>query len=1069
MAINRDKVLEAAQKYVEKKKYDKAVLEYQKLIDADPNDARTLLKIGDLQAKQGLHAEAISTYETVGKLYAHQGFALKAIAVYKQIREIIAKHVPQLEERYGHITPKLAELYQQLGLTSDALAALDEVATRLQRQQKDPEAIEVFRRIVELDPTNPLPHLRLAEALSRVKDIDGAVYEFKTAASQLAGIGRRDDALKVLERLLHHKQDHEQARICAELYLSRGQPQDGMQALSKLQICFQANPRDFDTLSLLARAFNAIGQGGKAIEVQKEMARVARDAGKQDLFREIVERLLRVAPQDDGVRKLSTQSGQGSSAAAMPQQATGGAGPAYGSAAMAGVAGAPPATGSDRDLGQMGATQSGPYQSASVQGFQQNVFAPPQQHQHQHQQPQPPPQSYQGYGPPQHPATQQHQHQPPGPPPHPHLHAPQTAQGFHQQSLPRPTTAAQFPAQPPPHQEEEEVVEEVDELSYEEVEAEEVLDEAAQAEVYEEAQAYDAQAGYEDPNQQAYAEQGYDPSTADGGAGELDAAPDTSDQIHKALADANAFRRVRLYNKAIDTLRNGLEVDPRSMDLHEVYRDILIESGQTEDAVQEMLVIASLYIDSLDGDSAARALQDVLAFDPQNARAIEMLQELGYEIVDENEEATADVEPYEGVEPEPHPDRLPSYDLEEMGAADVSPQYADDRQVFVDRRSGSQHPHQDGELAADGEYAGGDSLPSFPLDEPDADMPAAYADAQEVDGQDGAFAQGSSTVRPEPGSPAHASEAPADHDNDRTGYFAPRPGAPIGRMPSQAPAPVAKIGANIGAASSRELEDALDEAEFFCSRGLFDDARAILTEQLAKHPNNPLLRERIAELDAQDEQRGSGARERPRAEPDRAYDIAASLDALESLDYNGIQPAEGHASPGQQVDVEEVFAKFKEGVAKQISVDDSDSHYNLGIAYKEMMLIDDAIREFEVAAQDPKRECVCRSMIGMIEIERGRMNEAIDAFLMGLNSPNKDAQQETVLCYEIGAAYEAKKTNKEALSYYQKAMRRDPNYRDVQERVRRLAKNEPKAQQRQAAAGADDEFDRAFDDLVSKA
>ncbi|GAF95715.1 unnamed protein product, partial [marine sediment metagenome] len=157
-------------------------------------------------------------------------------------------------------------------------------------------AIEVFRKIVELDPTNPLPHLRLAEALSRVKDTEGAVFEFKTAASQLAGIGRRDDALKVLERLLHHKPDSEQARICAELYLSRGQPQDGMQALSKLQICFQANPRDFDTLSLLARAFNAIGQGAKAIEVQKEMARVARDAGKQDLFREIVERLLRVAP-----------------------------------------------------------------------------------------------------------------------------------------------------------------------------------------------------------------------------------------------------------------------------------------------------------------------------------------------------------------------------------------------------------------------------------------------------------------------------------------------------------------------------------------------------------------------------------------------------------------------------------------------------------------------------------------------------------------------------------------------------------------------------------------------------
>jgi tetratricopeptide (TPR) repeat protein len=1049
VAINRDKVLEAAQKYVEKKKYDKAVQEYQKLIDADPNDARTLLKIGDLQAKQGLHAEAISTYETVGKLYAHQGFALKAIAVYKQIREIIAKHVPQLEERYGHITPKLAELYQQLGLTSDALAALDEVATRLQRQQKDPEAIEVFRKIVELDPTNPLPHLRLAEALSRVKDTDGAVFEFKTAASQLAGIGRRDDALKVLERLLHHKPDSEQARICAELYLSRGQPQDGMQALSKLQICFQANPRDFDTLSLLARAFNAIGQGAKAIEVQKEMARVARDAGKQDLFREIVERLLRVAPQDDGVRKLSTQSGHGGSA-------TGSAAPAYGSAAVQGV---PPGTGSAPQLPQL-------HNDAPARGYQGQ---------------QPPPYGQQGY------AQQQQQGgygQPQGqygqpPPPPPPMPRPNTNAAFQSnaygaqsapqpQTLPRPITAAQFPPSPPPDEAD---LDEVEELSYEEVDAQEVLDEVQQAEAYEEGQAYEEQqqqqGGYAeaaDPNA-AYGESdayGTAEANAYGEAApeQLEAAPDTTEQIHKVLADANAFRRVRLYNKALDTLRNGLDIDPRSMDIHEVYRDILIESGQTEDAVQEMLVIAALYIDSLDGDSAARALQDVLAFDPQNARAIEMLQELGYEIVDENEQvgeggAVEQVEGgYEEL-PEEHHEPLPSYDLEEMQASDVSPQYADERQVFVgsSRRSPSQAPGQ----------VHGEELPSFPLDEPDAGY--AEADAVEEIDDDQILARGTSTERPG-----------EDHDNDRTGYFQGQPGAPLPRIsdqPKRAPSVAPAAGAGIAAASSRELEDALDEAEFFCSRGLLDDARAILHEQLTKHPNNPLLRERIAELDAQDEQRGSGARERPRDENsgggDRAYDIAASLDALESLDYNGIQPAEGHANTEQQVDVEEVFAKFKEGVAKQISVDDSDSHYNLGIAYKEMMLIDDAIREFEVAAQDPKRECVCRSMIGMVELERGHLNEAIDAFLMGLNSPNKDPQQETVLCYELGAAYEAKKMNKDALSYYQKAMRRDPNYRDVQERVRRLAKNEPKMQQRQAAVGADDEFDRAFDDLVSKA
>ena len=59
VAIDREKVLQAAQNFVEKKKYDKAVVEYQKIIQEDPNDARTLLKIGDLQSKQEKYADAI--------------------------------------------------------------------------------------------------------------------------------------------------------------------------------------------------------------------------------------------------------------------------------------------------------------------------------------------------------------------------------------------------------------------------------------------------------------------------------------------------------------------------------------------------------------------------------------------------------------------------------------------------------------------------------------------------------------------------------------------------------------------------------------------------------------------------------------------------------------------------------------------------------------------------------------------------------------------------------------------------------------------------------------------------
>jgi hypothetical protein len=108
-------------------------------------------------------------------------------------------------------------------------------------------------------------------------------------------------------------------------------------------------------------------------------------------------------------------------------------------------------------------------------------------------------------------------------------------------------------------------------------------------------------------------------------------------------------------------------------------------------------------------------------------------------------------------------------------------------------------------------------------------------------------------------------------------------------------------------------------------------------------------------------------------------------------------------------------------------------------------------------------------MIGYIHLERGNVNEAIDAFMRGLQAPSKTRDEEVVLAFEIGAAYETKKVSREAISYYQRCARLDPTFRDVEDRIRRLQRADTKAPIRAAAVGADDEFDRAFDDLLGKA
>ena len=305
MAVDRDKILQSAQKLVDKKKYDKAIAEYRKIVRDDPSDIRTLLKIGDLHRKLDQHEQAIETYEQVGNYYYREGFNVKAIAVYKQIRGIIKRHAPNLEGRYGHIVPRLAEIYTQLGLTSDALAAYDEVATRLRQDGRERDALDIFKKVVELDPQNPIAHLRVADSRARLGDMDKAVERFGEAAEIMVRLGRVDDALKVLERLLEYRQDPAWSRRTAQLYLDRGSPNDGMAALTKLQVAFKADPKDLTTLGMLAKAFDTINQPKKAVEVLKEAARVARDAGDEAAVSSLLDELVQRAPEDTLVGKLN--------------------------------------------------------------------------------------------------------------------------------------------------------------------------------------------------------------------------------------------------------------------------------------------------------------------------------------------------------------------------------------------------------------------------------------------------------------------------------------------------------------------------------------------------------------------------------------------------------------------------------------------------------------------------------------------------------------------------------------------------------------------------------------------
>ena len=217
MVSKKDKYLAAAQKFVERGQPDKALAEYAKVVQEDAKDTRTWLKMAELHAKRGAHAEASEIYLRTGDMYVEQGFAQKAVAVYKNVLKLSPGTVA------AHL--KVGALFNQLGLVSDAVQQYEAAANALQRANKPADAVAALRQALDIQPDNVVLRVKLAEGASHAGLIDDAVREFARAAEQLKAQQRTDESLRVLERLLFHQPDNFAiARELAEAYIAKGTP-----------------------------------------------------------------------------------------------------------------------------------------------------------------------------------------------------------------------------------------------------------------------------------------------------------------------------------------------------------------------------------------------------------------------------------------------------------------------------------------------------------------------------------------------------------------------------------------------------------------------------------------------------------------------------------------------------------------------------------------------------------------------------------------------------------------------------------------------------------------------------
>ena len=136
--------------------------------------------------------------------------------------------------------------------------------------------------------------------------------------------------------------------------------------------------------------------------------------------------------------------------------------------------------------------------------------------------------------------------------------------------------------------------------------------------------------------------------------------------------------------------------------------------------------------------------------------------------------------------------------------------------------------------------------------------------------------------------------------------------------------------------------------------------------------------------------------------------------------------------------LDEIFREFKKGVEKQLGTEDYDTRYNLGIAYKEMGLLDEAIAEFQLACKDATRLLECCSMLGLCFLEKGMPEIAIKWFEKGLGAQGRSDEEYHGLRYDLAQAHEAAGSTERALELYMDIYRVNARFRDVRERVRGL-------------------------------
>jgi tetratricopeptide (TPR) repeat protein len=319
MAYNKSKFVEAAQKLLNQGKVAQAIAEYQQILKHEPRDQVTLMTIGELYIRQGETFQAIDYFERLAQLFVGDGFLTKAIAVYKRIAKLAPEEIRPLE--------KLADLYVQQGVMSEARPLFLQLAEIHLKNNRQPEAIALLKKLLMAEPDNLRIQIRLADLYQAMGQNREAVEGYVSAAQRalargdqaecekladktlkiepnnLAAIivkariyssqGNLTQAAQVLEKVPDLEKGGEQAELLLDLYLKNVKWDQAAQLALRV---FEVDPKNFGLAAKVVEALLESGQAERAMTILETTRIPMIDAGEHEVVGKLLNALAERLP-----------------------------------------------------------------------------------------------------------------------------------------------------------------------------------------------------------------------------------------------------------------------------------------------------------------------------------------------------------------------------------------------------------------------------------------------------------------------------------------------------------------------------------------------------------------------------------------------------------------------------------------------------------------------------------------------------------------------------------------------------------------------------------------------------